>query len=58
MSDDDHKIPQCDDCDDDSGRCDNPVLDEGRYFSLTLRSGFEDRTVCNFNDTFFLFKHA
>ena len=60
MADDDDRIPECDDCDDDSGRCDNPVLngDEERYFSLMLRWGFENRTVCNFNDTFFFFKHA
>ena len=59
MSDDDHKLPECDDCDDNSGRCDNPVLDgdEERYFSLTLRWRFEYVTVCNFIDMFFLFKH-
>ena len=55
---DDHKIPECDDCDDDSGRCDNPQLDEERYFSLTLKENFENYTVCNFNETyFFLYKH-
>ena len=55
---DDLTIPKCEYCHDDSGRCNDPVLDEDTYFSLTLRSGFKNHTVCNFNDTFFLFKHA
>ena len=60
MFDDDDRIPECDYCDDDSGRCDKyPELDgdEERYFSLTLRWRFEYVMVCNFIDMFFLFKH-
>ena len=60
MADDDDRIPECDYCDDDSGRCDKyPELDgdEERYFSLTLWWGFQNLTVYNFCDIF-LFKHA
>ena len=60
MADDDDRIPECDYCADDSGRCDKyPELDgdEERYFSLTLREGFKNQTVYNFCDIF-LFMHA
>ena len=60
MADDDHRIPECYYCEDDSGRCDKyPELDgdEERYFSITLREGFEFQTVYNFCDIF-LFMHA
>ena len=60
MADDDDRIPDCDYCGDDSGRCDKyPELDgdEERYFSITLKEGFEFRTVYNFCDIF-LFMHA
>jgi len=55
---DDDRIPECDDYEDDAGKCDNPHLDDERYFSLTLKENFQNYMVCNFNDTyFFLYKH-
>ena len=47
--------PKCEIYQDDSGRCNNPVFDEAdTYFFITLRSWFQNRTVCNLNDMFFL----
>ena len=45
--DDDNGIPECDDCGDDRGMCDNPHLQNGRCFSHTLKEGFKDFTVCD-----------
>ena len=50
---------ECDTCEDDGGMCDHPYyLENGRCFSLTLKEGFKDFSVCNQCTTyFFLIKY-
>ena len=47
--------PKCEICQDDSGRCNDPVFDEAdTYFFITLWSWFQNVTVCNLHDKFLL----
>ena len=47
--------PKCEYCQDDSGRCNDPVFDEAdTYFFIKLRSWFQNVTVCNLHDMFLL----
>src|SRR3954471_10055493 len=47
--------PKCENCQDDSCRCNDSMFDEAdTYFFITLRFWFQNRTVCNLNDMFFL----
>ena len=52
-------IPECPDCSDNRGMCDDPHLENDRCFSLALKEAFEYYTVYNFSATYnFLIKHG
>lgn len=53
--DDDDRIPECDDCTDDGGICNNPHLKNDMCFSLMFKDGFEYYIIGNFSGTYFFF---